>query len=279
MNAIINSNSCDNLFTNGYIKLPAYYRLFIGSIFKNYDKLIYLDSDLVINTDIADLLQTDIQGKTVGAVVDFPITSSYKIDSEYWNNLYKYITDILDIKNINEYFNSGVLLIDLTKIITNAYEEQFIECAKSSNKMFHDQDVLNSILKNDKFLIDPSWNYQRNNHSQFVLNYSIDKKNIIHYCGNIKPWLDPSLPKSDIWWHYARMTPFYEEILYKNLKQQPINNQNQLKNAMNYNKNRLKYWRYKILSKITFGKRRKSYKEKRKIFKDKRDQARNFLKN
>jgi 5-methylcytosine-specific restriction endonuclease McrBC GTP-binding regulatory subunit McrB len=73
------------------------------------------------------------------------------------------------------------------------------------------------------------------------------------------------------------MTPFYEEILYKNLRQQQPDLA-QVKNAINYNKNRWKYWRYKVLSKITFGKIRKKYKEKRRVFKEKLRQAREFLK-
>ena len=42
----------------------------------------------------------------------------------------------------------------------------------------------------------------------------IDKqKGIIHYATFEKPWLCPHLPLAEIWWQYARLTPFYEECL------------------------------------------------------------------
>ncbi|TXJ12400.1 hypothetical protein [Brachyspira aalborgi] len=60
---------------------------------------------------------------------------------------------------------------------------------------------------------------------------------IIHYCGVKKPWQCPCYEKADIWWKYARMTDFYEEIFYHNIWNNinyNIHNNNSYKN-MNYN--------------------------------------------
>ena len=48
--------------------------------------------------------------------------------------------------------------------------------------------------------------------------------------------------------------------------------------VIDYPRLRRRYWRYKILSKITFGKTRKKYKEKRKELKQKLKQVRRFRK-
>ena len=48
--------------------------------------------------------------------------------------------------------------------------------------------------------------------------------------------------------------------------------------VLDYPRVRRRYWRYKLLSKITFGKTRKKYKEKRKKLKQKLKQVRKFRK-
>ncbi|MCW1562488.1 hypothetical protein OLS58_00140, partial [Campylobacter jejuni] len=64
----------------------------------------------------------------------------------------------------------------------------------------------------------------------------------IHYCDYFKPWNSPHLPKADIWWHYARQTPFYEEILFKNITQNSLNIiQNSIQGAVERVKAHLSY--------------------------------------
>mgnify|MGYP000181624190 CR=1 FL=1 len=65
------------------------------------------------------------------------------------------------------------------------------------------------------------------------------------------------------------------DICYVN---QSLYNNVMIKNALNLGRNKLKYWRYKLLSKITFGKKRKKYKEKRKKVKTLIKQTKQFLK-
>ena len=59
--------------------------------------------------------------------------------------------------------------------------------------------------------------------NQYLKAYNSPK--ILHYCGHEKPWTHPHYTKSYIWWEYARKTPFYEQIIYKNIK-----NENKEKN-------------------------------------------------
>ena len=87
------------------------------------------------------------------------------------------------------------------------------------------------------------------------------------------------------------MTPFYEEILFKNIyssipSQTEIvvqgnkgeDNSLWIKDVFNYRKDRLKYWKYKLMSKITFGKKKQKYKQKKKTLKFKLRMVRRFLK-
>lgn len=107
---------------------------------------------------------------------------------------------------------------------------------------------------------------------------------ILHLTGRQKPWSNPNQIFAEYFWKYARQTPFYEKIIYQNLKKEiPYNTNNAIdltlvRETANYLKNKITYWRYRLLSKITFGKKRRKYKQKRKELKTRLKQVRAFLK-
>ena len=139
--------------------------------------------------------------------------------------------------------------------------------------IFPDQDVLNIVCnKNIKYLdftYNVTWNilnYYKNieNYvSETILhqiNSAKENPKIIHYCGALKPWKQPWLPYSEYFWSYARKTPFYEELIYKNIK--PAINRSVIKNAVQRHQIYAQYLRYKVLRLITFGKTKEHYIEK-----------------
>lgn len=84
----------------GHITQAMYYRyLFADMLPKTVTRLIYLDADIICKGNILPLWQTDLQGKVLGAVRDWGEAKS---------------CDRIGLKN-GRYFNSGVLLLDLTK--------------------------------------------------------------------------------------------------------------------------------------------------------------------
>ena len=214
----------------------------------------------------------------VGAVKDILITQLFSKDDTF----VKYTRNVLNIENLELYFNSGVLVLNLDLMRKNNIQSKMLEVAKINNKYFHDQNVLNSVFNKNLTLLDGKYNVNfhllfdksRKNFASGVWDEylkNIQSPKILHYTSKYKPWIMPSLPNADIWWGYARMTPFYEEILYKNCI---INNID----IINYPQTKRKYRFYKLLSKITFGKTRKRYKQKCKDLKQKIKQVRSFLK-
>lgn len=79
----------------------ASYRLLADQIFPQYQKILYLDCDLVVNRDVAELYETDLEGAVAGACLDGLSTP-----------FLSYIENVLKFP-VGKYFNSGVLLIDL----------------------------------------------------------------------------------------------------------------------------------------------------------------------
>ena len=55
-----------------HLSIETYYRLFIPLILPQYEKVLYLDSDMIILADVADLYNENISGFPVGAALDVP---------------------------------------------------------------------------------------------------------------------------------------------------------------------------------------------------------------
>ena len=279
----------------GHFSKATYYRFFIPSICKHYSKVIYLDCDLVVLDDIANFYQHDIKNNLLGAIPEYMMQAFYRKSSDVKD----YVDNIMKMRNVGNYFNAGVLLCNIEKMQQFNFTEKCIQKLKEIKKpRTVDQDILNIVCESHITYLDFSWNYCWHPYfSCFSVmkeclpfdNFTIwlngmNNSKIIHYTSNIKPWTDATKLLAHYWWKYARMTPFYEEILYKNLKMNPVQqitqiaNMDIVRNIKNYSKNRFNYYRCKLLSNLTFGKMRKHYKEKKRALKAKIKEVRRFLK-
>jgi len=255
-----------------YWSESIYFRLLIPEIFKNYEKILYCDSDIIFNSNIDDIFSIDTNHKCLLAVID-SISPELNYDIKRKN----FIKNYLEIKNLYGYFNSGVILFNLEKINNEKYFNNLVlNLNKYKELLYPDQDILNTLFQDSVKYISHKWNFQThiyiykqknlsNYNSSFEDDYIVAKESpaIIHYTGNEKPWHNPALFLYDKFWYFARRTPFYEEIIYEN------QNENlkllACKDEINW-----KYICTKILSNITFGSTRellinRRYKLKQKI--------------
>ncbi len=191
----------DKLVTRDYYTKTTYYRLFIPNMYPNLDKALYLDSDIIVTGDIAELYNTDLENNLVGAIPDMAVQNTpVFID---------YVENALGVKSQN-YFNAGILLMNLKEMRSWNFEEKFIDLlCKYSFRVAQDQDYLNVLTKDRVKYIDNSWNVQPvpNNICK------VDKINLIHYNMLWKPWIFEGIDYSDIFWEYAKQCPMYENIL------------------------------------------------------------------
>lgn len=256
-----------NLWYTHWLYTEAmYYRFIIPEIFKDYEKVLYLDGDIIINCDIAELYDIDLKNNWIGAIIE----NSMKHPK---SPAYDYIEKVLNL-NKNEYFSSGVMIFNIKILSQFNFFKSCITILKNlKTPLFPDQDVLNLVCNKHVKYIDITFNLQWNilNYYKNIENYISEKnlqqlndakKNpkILHYCGAYKPWKRPDLPYSEYFWHYARKTPFYEEFIYKNTMQ--TSNREIIKNAIFRRKIYFNYLRCKCLRLITFGKTQKRYNEK-----------------
>ena len=206
-----------------------FYRYFIPQLLKKYNKVVYLDCDLIILDDIADLYNIDLENNSLGVVRD--------IEMHRWLKDRKIRQEKIDfnnnmgIKDSTKYFNSGVLVMNLKKIreLNSTSKLINITLDKLKTMWVGDQDVLNGFFYDDVKYIDTSWNIEWivqlkikdwsieiDEKSYLEYKNALRNPKIIHYCDIYKPWKSPELELASIWWKYARMTDFYEEIIYKN---------------------------------------------------------------
>ena len=158
-----------NIATHDYLSIAAYYRLKLGELLPNVDKIIYLDCDTIVNTSLSDLFNTDLQNSYVAGVLDVRVKHKKK-----WKN--------------TKYINSGVLVINLRKIRDDHIEDQYFEYAKNNPEVVQtgDQDIINFVLKDNIKILPDEWNVQVS-HFNSRTSYTKYPK-IIHYIGNQKPW-------------------------------------------------------------------------------------------
>ena len=206
-----------NFMTINHLKESAYYRLLISEILSEYKKVIYLDCDLIVLTDLSEMYNVDIKNKYAAVVKDYFVSCLFSQKEDF----IQYAKDVLNIDNLDLYFNSGVMLFNLELIRLNNVQKKLLDIAKINNRYFHDQNVLNSCFFNKCVYLDGKYNVQWHLFfkegcfppeiwAKYLKELSAPK--ILHYTSQRKPWKDLSLPNADIWWKYACMTPFYDRI-------------------------------------------------------------------
>lgn len=184
-----------------YYSKETYCRIFIPRFFPQYDKIIYLDCDIVVTGDISELYNTELGDNMVGAA-----SEEVMVNYDVFGN---YVEKALGISR-NKYFNAGILLINAKKYREESIEEKFISLMNAFTfRVTQDEDYLNVLCKNKVKWIDLGWNKTAYKTEGF------DDKNlkIIHYKINWKPWHYDNILYEDFFWKYAQQTFLYENIL------------------------------------------------------------------
>lgn len=136
--------------TAKYLSIVTYYRLSLPDILQDIDKVLYIDCDTRINGSLKQLFNTDLEGKPLGAAHD---VNSRQLCKEY---------------NLNDYYNAGVLLLDLNKLREIKFTSEIFDwISQNSAKLkYNDQDAINIFFANRIKTLDPKWNIQIRNHAR-----------------------------------------------------------------------------------------------------------------
>lgn len=204
--------------TNTKYSDEIYYRVLVPSLFENYSKIIFLDADVVVKSDLKELFEIDLGDNLVGAVRDFEgIANCY-------NNNYertKYRLNNIGIKKFENYFTSGVMVMNISEFLNNFDTKSLLDLAVSKDWKQYDQDLFNYICKDRVKILDAKWNFvedifgiYNSMPKNLFEEYLESEKNpqIIHFSGNRKPWIKIDSKFNDDFWEYAKSTQFYDEL-------------------------------------------------------------------
>jgi lipopolysaccharide biosynthesis glycosyltransferase len=152
------------------ITRAAHLRLFLDEILADFDRAIYLDSDISPLADVSALLAIEPRSAPVVAAYDLHLT----VDMSY--------RDRLDMEG--PYFNSGVLALDLKAIRAGGIFDQARRYAiiHADRCRMHDQDALNAVLDGNWQVLDWRWNAMN-----YLSNLMPEQAFIRHFSG-CKPW-------------------------------------------------------------------------------------------
>lgn len=148
-------------------------------------RVIYLDCDVLVRSDLSDLWTLQLKGYPAAAAMDLcnPNTSRGRTSPE-------------------DYFNSGVMVIDLAEWRRQRVGERALSCLEQEGDDFRypDQDALNQVLEGNWYRLSPDWNFQPTAYAAVEKRYAhlvpylpaiedaISHPRIVHFIGAVKPW-------------------------------------------------------------------------------------------
>ena len=185
-----------------HFSIVTYYRLFIASLFPDYDKIIYLDCDLVVLGDVAELYNVDIGDNILAAAPEQFVQNTPEFR--------KYAEKAIGV-DPDGYVNAGVLVMNLSEYRKREIEKKFISLITEYDfdLLDPDQAYLNYLCNGKIHVLPNGWNKE-------PMPLPCEGcKNIVHYALYKKPWQYDDVMDGEHFWRYAEKSPFYSTILEK----------------------------------------------------------------
>ena len=192
----------DKLYTRDYYTQTTYFRLFVPDLYPQYDKALYLDSDTVVLSDVAELYNVDMGSNLIAAVPDGAV-QTVDVFKEY-------VEKVVGMSDYNKYFNAGILVMNLKELRLFKFQQKFLYLLVTIKfTVAQDQDYLNRLCKGRVKILDPVWDVM----PMKELNIKSEDAKIVHYNLAYKPWHFDDILYEDFFWKYAKLTEFYEDIM------------------------------------------------------------------
>ncbi len=296
----------------------TYYRLFVDQFCKDYDKIIYIDADTLVLSDLCELNDLDIGEYWIAASKDYVLQTRAKngfidrgVDITY------YIKNVIAM-DYKKYVQCGVMVFNIKKLKEINFAQKSVQMLQYlHNPRYVDQDVINKVCEDHILYLSPKYNFMT-----FYQDSMLDKidesfwgeiqegkKDIqIYHMPGGKPDMFPEYEFAATYFKYARETIYYERLLkqmaqhcagsanslraeltrvhFPNINNRFVGHDNELKLLFvneNIAKFILKKFYYKLRLVLAFSKKKKDkYKQKygkiKTLLKEARKQKKRMLK-
>ena len=197
----------------GHVTTATYYRLAIPTLFPQFERVIYADIDMIFQQDLSELYQNSLSnGEWIAAARDLAIDDKFYFKSDLPYKVGK---------SEKDYFNAGFLVMNLKSLREENVVEEFNRHAKIKYDQ-NDQDVLNVVCNGHVQILPSIYNFQLNHFSNYMWKRKtpeiqfgdLFKNATLHYTWKHKPWNSLECVAYDTWWHYYKMSPFYDDMVY-----------------------------------------------------------------
>jgi lipopolysaccharide biosynthesis glycosyltransferase len=211
----------------GLCTVETYFRLAAPWILQNFEKIIYMDCDIVCNMDISEIYYIDIGDNLIAGVPDIQQISIH------YNPKYKskFRSSVIDKMNKAEnYINAGFIVMNIKEFRDKFTLNYLLDFAQKEKFIFQDQDLLNLIAKDSVFIFPQNLNFLNSNWDISYApknlideyNEAKEKPKIIHYT-TTKPWKQELNPLYfHLFWKYGTRTPFIDSIVNSMLENKLI---------------------------------------------------------
>lgn len=171
----------------------AWYRTLLPDLLPELDRVLYLDTDIIVREPLADFFNTDLGDQYAACINDYLAAIAHPEVAKNIDIAYE------------KYFNSGVMLLNLQALRRDGGGKRILDIAKKNIGHLHfpDQDALNLAIGFNAKLVSPRWNYpalsgeyfSKYKHSPALAMATCDQVRqpdfrpaIIHYSAHPKPW-------------------------------------------------------------------------------------------
>lgn len=192
------------LIEHWYVSKAALYKFLIPELI-DADKILYLDSDIIVLGSLAKLYETDLGDMYAAVVRDMTAEVEYQFQLKH---------------NIPYYFNSGMMLLNLKELREQGIAEKLIAIRKKdTSNLFMDQDTFNVAFNKKIMTVSPEYNFMLTNRADFHYSmekiaefYDLDLEEvkrimerpvILHLTDKRKPWNSGDISEQYIWYQYV----------------------------------------------------------------------------
>ena len=226
-------------FNNKNITYPTivFGRLFLPFILSDYEKIVYMDSDMIVNSDISGTYGIDLGKSCIAGVRDLVMVAWCQDEKHF---AHKHLIGNLKIENIEDYINSGFLIFNVREYNKFISPENIMAFEKENKLLWPDQDLINKVFTDRILFLDNSYNVlcaarddentiQETGRTDLLDKFRNSFKNpkIIHFLNC--SFLITKFPVRffDSYWRIAKKSPYYETLIFKSIERQ-FSNQNNL---------------------------------------------------
>ena len=204
--------------THDYVNYVSAYKMLIPSLFPKLDKVLYLDTDILVRGDLTELWET-------------PMGDNYLMGVPAMENQitrYMELKELLKIPSMDFYINAGMMLMNLAAIRRDKIDEKWQSMlGRFSGSV--DQHILNHVCYGRIGFVPQKYNLCVSDipfmtghggnifYSSETLRDALENPVVVHYTGHEKPWKFVNVLLAHEWVLRYYETPFAASNLQRGL--------------------------------------------------------------